>query len=263
MKAAFTIFTLSWRRALNYRSVGLIYLLLSLLNISLTIIIWSIAYQNPDFRTQETYSTYISYFLLVVIFNQLVNSFTAGEISDEHIKRGGLSVFLLRPFPYLIYEMLLEIPWRILAFLMSVPAIILMTILFNKFIILRIDLVILTFLLVPAVYFLSFLIQIIIASLTFWLEDNQGILNLTEILFLLFSGVGIPIFFFPDSLRFISRFLPFEYILYFPVTLALGKIPLLQILISLFIIAVWILVLSLVSKLLWRKGLKKFTGEGI
>lgn len=263
MKRYTALLRLAWKRVLVYRGVSFVYLLLSLLNIFLSISVWSIAYKNKLGQPAEPFALVITYFFLTILFNQLVNSFTAGTMADDHIQRGELSVFLLKPFPYLFQMVILEIPWRLLAFLMSLPAVGLMMLLYNHELRIHIELVILAYVLVVFAYALSFLLQINFAMLTFWFEDTHGILSVLEIFTILFSGVGIPIFFFPPVLKIISMWLPFQYVLYFPVSFALGRLSPGDVTKNLVFLVGWITLLSFTANYLWRAGLRKFTSEGI
>ena len=259
----FAILKLTWRRAFAYKGASAIYLTLTLLNNFLNIAIWSVAYLNPAFRAQETFSTFITYFILVILFNHIVHSFSMGYMSDQDIKRGELSIYLLKPFPYLMYQILLEIPWRIIQFTMSLPVILLLIITYRNFVSFDLRWVIGAFMLVPFAYLLSFFIQVLFASFTFWVEDMHGVGSVLEIATLLFSGAGIPIFFFPPALKVISMFLPFQYVLYFPVNLALGSLSVTQLVINMFTLLLWVVILGVIVRLIWQRGLKVFTGEGI
>ncbi len=262
MKKYAVILQIAGKRALVYRGIGLIYLLLSLINITLSILIWNVIYRNPSFQAEESFSLIISYFLAVLFFNQLVNSYVAGEVADEYIKRGELSVFLLKPFPFFLYEMLVEIPWRLLAFLMSFPAIAVFVLLYHNQINFSLPLIFIALLLIGFCYLLSFLVQMSFALLTFWFEDTHGIFSLIEVVTILFSGVGIPVFFFPPILKAISAVLPFQYMLYFPVALSLNRLSSLMTIQFFEMLLFWIIMLGFINWFLWKRGLKKFSGEG-
>lgn len=246
-----------------YRGVCLVYLLLSLLNIFLTIAVWSVAYKNPAYAPAIPFRDFISYFIVMLLVSQLVNSYASGEISEEHIKRGQLSVFLLKPFPYLLQEWILEIPWRLLAFIMTLPAVVMMLIYYRESYVFNLSVSLGIFGILIGAYALSYLIQVCFALLTFWLDDTHGVLNVLEILTLLFSGIGIPIFFYPPLLKNIGQFFPFQYTLFFPVTLILNRLTQNELLFSLIMFFGWILLLFFVASYLWKKGLRKYTGEGI
>ncbi len=239
------------------------YLLLSLLNIFLTIAIWSVAYKNPVSAPTIAFRDFISYFIVMLLVSQFVNSFASGEMSDEHIKKGQLSAFLLKPFPYLLQEWILEIPWRILAFIMTVPAVVMMLFYYHESFKLNLFALLGIFCILVGAYILSYLIQVCFALLTFWLDDAHGILNVLEIMTLLFSGIGIPIFFYPPLLKSIGQFFPFQYTLYFPVTLILNRLNQNELLFSLLMFFGWIALLYFAASTLWKKGLRRYTGEGI
>ncbi len=253
---------LAWKRILIYRSVSLVYVSLSLLNIFLTIAIWTVVYKNPVHTPSVSFSVFISYFAVMIIFTQFVNSYASGEMADIHIKRGQLSVYLLKPFPYLVQEWILEIPWRIMAFFMSLPALLIIIFLFQDSINLNPVFIIIALTLVVGAFVLSYLIQICFAMLTFWLEDSHGVLSVLEILTLLFTGMGMPIFFFPPLLKTLAYILPFQYILYFPVALAVNLLNDREIIFFVCMYFGWIVILTFVASQLWKNGLKKFTGEG-
>lgn len=263
MKKYAAVFRLAWNRVWVYRGVSIVYLLLSLLNIFLNIVIWQIAYATGTLRSGISFSFFISYFLLVIIIHQLVNSFSAGIIAEEHIKHGELNVFLLKPLHYFIYMMILEIPWRLFAFILSLPIFALLLVLYKYAFSIQISSLPFLMLTIVLAYFLSFLIQITLAQLTFWFEDAHGILSAWEVLWLIFAGAGIPLFFLPPWLAFINNWLPFQYIVYFPVMNGLGRLTSTESIRGLFVLCLWIGLFFIAAQFLWKKGLRKFTGEGI
>lgn len=263
MKKILTIMHIAWVRALTYRGANFIYLLLGFINILVSVVIWSVAYQNPLFKSSVIFSNFISYYFVLILFNQLVNSFTSAVIAEEHIKHGLLSIYLLKPFPYLLYMALLEIPWRFLAFIFSVPVILFVYFLTRSYLQINFIPVLGVLSVFGFFYLLSFLIQVFFALLTFWFEETRGTSSVLEILILLFSGFGIPIFFFPAILQTIGNILPFQYVLYFPVMLSLGKLQLNQVIMYFSAMFAWILILAVTNNILWKRGLKHFTGEGI
>jgi ABC-2 type transport system permease protein len=263
MRRYFTIFRLAVARTLVYRGASIVFLLMSFANTFLNISIWAVAYKNPNFKSSIGFPAFITYFLLALLFVQLANSFTAGVIAEEHIKRGELSIYLLKPFPYFLYMMLLEIPWRLQQFILSLPAVFVLWYLFKDIIRLSPVHIVFAFGIIILSYLLSFLIQIIFAMFTFWLGDFHGTGSLLEIMWILFSGIGVPIFFFPPLLLKISFFLPFQYLVYFPVGVASNRLDFPTTVIGISVICTWMLLLFFFSQKIWHTGLKRFTGEVI
>jgi ABC-2 type transport system permease protein len=253
----------SWQRIFIYREVTLLYLGFSLINILLGISVWVVAARSPVFNSDVPLATFILYYILVIVFNPLVHSYTSGMISEQHIKRGELSVYLLKPFSYFGYILMLEIPWRIMQFLMSLPVAAILIILFRDTVVIRPWVIMSAILLTPFAYLLSFLVQVMFAYLTFWFEESKGFLNLLEVATILFSGVGIPLFFFPPFLERVSLFLPFRYVLYFPVTVAMQQVNSTEFITSCSVMIVWILAAGIAVRWMWKKGVRQFTGEGI
>lgn len=263
MKTHLAIFSLGWKRALAYRGIGIIYVLLSLMNIFLSLAVWSVAYRNPLLASRQSFTDLVQYFFFVIFFSQIAQSFAGGAIADEHIKRGELSNYLLKPFSYMSYTILIELPWRLLAFLMSLPALLILVFLFGRLFSFDPGWVMVAVILVIPAYILSFLLQILFAGMTFWFEDSHGMFSVLEIATLLFSGLGIPVFLFPPILKSIGTILPFQYILYFPVSAASSHLSPTQFMINILIMGLWIAGLAALNRILWTRGLKKFTGEGI
>ncbi|MEK7166441.1 MAG: ABC-2 family transporter protein [Patescibacteria group bacterium] len=263
MKKYLVIFQISLNRALAYRGVSVVFNTLFLINAFLNLAVWTVVLKSPEYRSTESFATFITYYIILLFVHQLIQSYTGGMIANEHIKHGELSIYLLRPFPYLIFMYILELPWRLIQFLFSIPFAMVLIYFFHSIIKINIGFIILGIFIFPLAFTLSFLIQVFIAQFTFWFDDATGFLNAIEVLTLLFSGAGIPIFFLPPVLQQIGSLLPFQYAMYFPIATIANRLPLNVVIINYLILIVWVFVLGSVDIYLWKKGLTKFTGEGI
>jgi ABC-2 type transport system permease protein len=94
------------------------------------------------------------------------------------------------------------------------------------------------------------------------LKSILGLLRAKYFLLELFSGLLIPISFFPRIFQDIFSVLPFQYISYIPVLIYLGKISGLGILRALALQVFWILVLLALGDALWRWSSRKITIQG-
>lgn len=262
MKKYLILFQIAWKRTLLSRGANILYLSIAFLNFFVSIGVWSVAYKNPNFRSQESFSTFISYFLITMLMSRIVFSWIFDEISGREIKLGELSVSLLKPIPYFPLQLIQELPWRLQQFVMTLPIVLVLYFIYSTQIFINPLMLMLAILIGIFGYFLSFIINIFFSSFTFWTDDNVGLGALWEITSLLFTGIGMPIFFFPPLLQTISKFLPFQYILYFPVTVALGRLSNGEIILNFAYLLTWIGILGIVTKYLWNNGLKKFSGEG-
>ena len=94
------------------------------------------------------------------------------------------------------------------------------------------------------------------------LKSILGLLRAKYFLLELFSGLLIPISFFPQIFQNIFRVLPFQYISYIPVLIYLGKISGLGIVRALALQVFWIVVLLGLGAALWRWSSRKITIQG-
>lgn len=263
MKKYVTVFSIAWQRALAYRGVSVIFTLFFLINGLLNFAIWVVAFKSSPDRLMGMFPQLFVYFTVLIFIHQLIQWYTAGVIANEHIKQGQLSMYLLKPIPYFRLMFLTELPWRIVQFLLSLPLAIVLMFAFRHYLVLDYQTLFFGIMVLPLALILSFIIQLFFAQFAFWFDDATGFLNLSELSVLLFSGSGIPIFLFPEMFKRISSWLPFQYAMYFPVATLSGLIPMAEYWRSIIMLFVWIVGLSLLVKVLWNRGLRRFTGEGI
>lgn len=105
-----------------------------------------------------------------------------------------------------------------------------------------------------------YLIYFLSALSSFWLDRGSNIIYGVIIISNLLNGGVVPIDIFPQWMIRISNFLPFQFLMYTPVQFWLGRT---HNLLSLSITAaVWLLILSLITALVWKLGIKKFEAVG-
>ncbi len=263
MRKYLTIFSIAWQRAIAYRGVSVIFTIFFLINGLLNFAIWVVAFKSAPDRLAGMFPQLLVYFTILIFVHQLIQSYEAGVIANDHIKLGNLSMYLLKPVSYLRLMFLIGLPWRIVQFFLSVPLAIVLFVAFRQYITVEYEILMFGTLVLPWALLLSFIIQLFFAQFAFWFDDATGFLNLAELLTLLFSGAGIPLFLFPPILKQLGSWLPFQYAMYFPVATLSGLINPADYWRNFGILLIWIAGLGFVVNALWRRGLKRFTGEGI
>jgi len=106
------------------------------------------------------------------------------------------------------------------------------------------------------------LVDLIISYTAFWLTDYWYLSWFKTALFTLFGGLALPIWFYPEWLSMICRFLPFQYTIYQPLAIYLGRVPVGQIGFSFAMQLFWIAVLFLLERTVWRLAKHKLTVQG-
>ncbi|GBF77312.1 daunorubicin ABC transporter permease [Paenibacillus sp. 598K] len=205
----------------NYYSGIIIYAI----NIGAYYFLWQAIYGSQQVLggfTINQMTTYIavSWMARAFYFNNLDR-----EIADE-IRDGSVAIQFIRPYSYLMVKLMQGLGeglFRLLLFM--VPGMVVVCLIFP--VTLPTD---------PLVWgwyalmlFFSFLINTQINMLTglcaFFIENNTGLIRMKRVLVDLFSGVIIPMSFFPGWLEGIMRWLPFQAITYLPSSVFTGRTP--------------------------------------
>jgi ABC-2 type transport system permease protein len=109
---------------------------------------------------------------------------------------------------------------------------------------------------------LQFFLFEALSLLSFWIENTYGIRFTMRIIMEVLGGAIIPISFFAEILEKIFLFLPFQYLIYMPMKIYLGKISLGQIPLELSKELGWIAGLAILNGILWKKGVKQYVAMG-
>jgi len=105
-------------------------------------------------------------------------------------------------------------------------------------------------------------INFAVGTLAVRLKSILGLLRAKYFLLELFSGLLLPISYFPQGLQKLFKFLPFQYISYIPVLLYLGNINGRAIATSLALQLLWVVVLFALGDAMWRWSSRKITIQG-
>jgi len=111
-------------------------------------------------------------------------------------------------------------------------------------------------------FFLVAGINFAVGTFAVRLKSILGLLRAKYFLLELFSGLLIPISFFPHVFQVAFAFMPFQYISYIPVLLYLGKISGLGILKALAIQMFWVAAIGAIGHLFWTWSSRKITIQG-
>src|SRR3954463_815875 len=108
----------------------------------------------------------------------------------------------------------------------------------------------------------SFGIRFLYNASAFWLLDYRGVMTLTITIVIFFSGMAIPVRFFPGWLRELAYALPFASIIQTPIDVWLGKRQGLALLGVLALQAFWALVLLGLGRIALARGTRKLVIQG-
>ncbi|GFN31149.1 ABC transporter permease [Paenibacillus xylaniclasticus] len=242
----------------NYYSGIVIYAI----NIGAYYFLWQAVYGDKSELAgftvaQITTYTAVSWMARAFYFNNLDR-----EIANE-IRDGSVAIQLIRPYSYLAVKMMQgfgEGIFRLLLFM--IPGMVIVCLLFP--VSLPTD---------PAVWgvyllmlLFAFLINTQINMLTglfaFFVENNEGMMRMKRVIVDLFSGVVVPIAFFPGWLSETMKWLPFQAITYLPSSVFTGRTPLSDAGGVLGLQVVWFVILLVPIAITWRAARMRLFVQG-
>jgi ABC-2 type transport system permease protein len=103
-------------------------------------------------------------------------------------------------------------------------------------------------------FFLFFLVSIS----AFWITEAERFFYALSLVIMVGSGGVFPITVFGDTYAAVSRFLPFQYTSYFPISVMTGALSAPEVLSGMLMQLIWISVFAALVSVMWRIGLKKY-----
>ena len=201
----------------------------------------------------------LSYILVVNFIGSFVLGTRTADIAAE-INDGSIINDLLKPISFFRYWFAYDLSDKFINFVFALVEFVLIILIF------KINLVSLSNFL-PAILFfingtlISFFINIMLSFVGFWTTEVWAprFIFLNLVFFL--SGSFFPLDVIPASIYKILLLTPFPYLVYFPTTILLGKIPTFWI--GFFgISSLWVLTTAMVALFIWKRGNKSFSFWG-
>lgn len=109
---------------------------------------------------------------------------------------------------------------------------------------------------------IAFTLDMCFACLAFWIDDAIQIREYKDVIFMISSGLLIPFAFMPPLAQTIFNWLPFRYVIATPVEIMLGQAPGTEAIKLIGIQIIWIVIFSVILKILWKQGLKAYAIPG-
>ncbi len=232
------------------------------INIGAYFFVWNAIYAGQSSIagfTAAQMSTYIavSWMARAFYFNNLDR-----EIANE-IRDGSVAIQFIRPYQYIVVKMMQGLGEGLFRFLMfSVPGMVVVSFLFP--VTLPTDAAVWGLFLVMLVF--SFLINsqinILVGMVAFFIENSEGMMRMKRVAVDLFSGLIVPLAFFPGWAESILKLLPFQAITYIPASVFTGRIAGGEALVSLGIQALWFVLLIGPTIVVWRAARQRMFVQG-
>jgi ABC-2 type transport system permease protein len=257
IKKAVTMLTVYYAYMVEYRAE----LILWVLSGSLPIIlmgVWTQAAQNGRFGLNAV--DFARYFLAVFLVRQFSVVWVVWEFERE-VLEGKLSPRLLQPIDPVWHHIASHLSERVARMPFAFFLVVLFFILYPQaFWIPSLSQIVLFSVALILSFILRFIIQYTFAMFAFWTERASAIESFWFLFYLFLSGLIAPLEVFPPIVRSLVLCTPFPYLINFPVNLLIG-LPV-DIGRGFLSIIGWTLFFLGLNRVLWRAGLKRYSGMG-
>jgi ABC-2 type transport system permease protein len=261
------VFNIGVQNTLVYRVNFLFRATFGLVPLAAILFVWRAIYEGKGEGGEVAgypLSQMISYYLVVT----LVDMTTAVTEDDwqiaADIREGTISQFLLKPIDYLAYRFTLFLSGRAIYTACAIVPVGCFILYLREHFILPPDWTAaggfaLSVLMTAT---LQFLISYTMALLAFW------ILEIATVIFILFAfeyvagGHMFPLDILPPALRTALELTPFPYLLYFPVSVYLGRATGPALVSGLCVQAIWIVLAYCLARFVWSRGIRKYGAYG-
>ena len=255
-----TLVRVGLAEAVAYRAEMLVWLLSTTMPLVMLALMSAVAREGPLGRFGQADLT--AYYLAALVVRLMTGAWVIWEVNFE-IRQGTLAFRLLRPIhPLVAYaaENIGAMPLRLGAVLPIATIALLAT---GGERLSRDPLLLALFpVTLVGAWLITFLAMSVIGAIAFWVESSGSLFELWLGLFGVFSGYLVPLELFPRWLETVARFLPFRYMLAFPVEMVIGMTPRRAALAELAIQWAFVAVLAAAAWITWRAGLRRFAAYG-
>jgi len=258
------VFSIYFQDGIAYRSSGIIWVLTDVTTAITMPVIWiAAAHSNGGTVGGFSVSQMVTYYLAMLLLNCFITSHVMWEIAME-VKEGQFSTALLRPISYYQFAFLRSLAWRIIRPALFLPFLLVIGLMFRGFLTAS------TFHVTPAFltsvvlgHLVSFTFVMAMAPIAFFTQEVYSIFEIYYIPQMLLSGSMFPISVLPGWLAAVPKALPFYYTIGAPTDIVVGRISGANAWHTVAIQAAWVVTLYTVGKLLWRAGLRRYSGVGM
>jgi ABC-2 type transport system permease protein len=260
-----TIFSLSWQDELTYRLNFFLWRVRNVLRLLLTYFLWTGVFLVNSQIAGYSSSQMLTYVFLVLVVQSLVLSAPSGDSMGSEIGSGDLSNYLVKPLNYLKYWFTRDIASKCLNLSFAVGEIALLWLWLRPPVSLPAGFpAVLGFLiLVVCAVVIYFFFEASARFIAFWTpEYTWGLAFLTLVFIETLSGMIFPLDLLPAGIKTFLDFTPFPYLIYYPISVYVGRISGIAVLPIIIKAVVWAFLLSRLTKYIWSRGLRVYGAEG-
>jgi ABC-2 type transport system permease protein len=258
----YAVFGIWFQDGLAYRAAGLIWITTDIVTAVTMPLVWAAAARTGPIAGFTT-SDFVLYYLCMLLLGSFVTSHIMWDLATE-IKEGQFSTALVRPISFYQFTFFRNLSWRIIRTILFAPIFVILLFAYRAFLG---DATIIVgwqfWVSLVLGHLVSFTFVMMMAMIALFVQEAYSIFELYYIPMLFLSGQLFPILVLPDWARQLAMFFPFYFTTGAPTEILIGRVAGEAANQVIMIQVVWVVVCYGMSKLLWRHGLRYYTGVGM
>lgn len=224
--------------------------------------VWKSVYSSNNGASIASYTltSTITYYLITSLIyrTDLIDSIYLGQI----IWNGDFTNDLIKPWNAFLADIISAISDVMISLIVYTPFFIVMIVVAHDYIIFPSILYLLYFIITLFLAFIMNLwINYILHALTFYWGDQEPNIGLINYIIAFLAGGFFPLAFLPAGLAWF-KYLPFRFLFDVPANIFLQKLSLMQVFSSWGQMLIWIVVFYTIFIIVYKNGLKRYTGTG-
>lgn len=265
MSKYFTCFMMGIQKAVEYRLDFFISFFGAVFPIIIQVSMWSAIYHatGTGMLFGYTYQQMILYTFFVGVLGRFISTGFEYEMNDD-IKQGGLNKYIVRPVNYYSYRAACFFGERSSVACVFTLVIIALLIFFYVFGFFQLNLFRIVIFCISTMLALAliFLLYFCIGLLGLWASEISRVFSAITIIISIISGGVFPLDILGENASKILFYLPFQYLLQFPVDIIIGKEMAHSVWLALGVQFGWVIFFGVLAHLVWNRGLKKYIAVG-
>ncbi|MBI4092705.1 MAG: ABC-2 family transporter protein [Candidatus Kerfeldbacteria bacterium] len=263
MRKYVAIFRTAFQNSITWRGAFWFYIALNFLPLVGYYYLWTAVFQERASAAGFSYEAILTYAVVATVFSRLTWASPEYGVM-ENIREGTLTKYLVQPMSYFGYYWSSRLAFRTFGTALTLPFTLAVVYLVRHHLLLPTEAWRWAALLaaIPLAFTLQFLFGMALGLLSFWILEARHFQYFKETALALLGGAILPYAFFPDAVQQILAYLPFRFIASFPIEVYLGRLNVSSIFQSLGAGIVWVAVLYALTRVMWKRGLRRYVAFG-
>jgi ABC-2 type transport system permease protein len=261
IKKYIAAFKLEMQGVMEYRMDFLMSLISGGFTVIIQFFLWTAIY-GGSYETElfgYEYNQMVVYIVMAAIMARITATGFEYDIMSD-IMEGNMNRFFVQPIAHM--------PFRIIGFLGRKVIECLMAVIIAAGLLILLSYtmgaeftyynILIALLISPLSLMINCMMFYFLSATSFWLTWGWGVFNGATVVTTILSGGIFPIGVFGETIVSVLRFLPFQYIIYFPLNIVVGNASRADIFEGVIMQVIWIFIFWVLSKLYWKVGMKKY-----